>query len=157
MLVSTKELLGLAGQVSMVSGGFDPLHPGHVRYFAKAAELGLPVLVSVAPDSFVQRKHEMLLTQAERVEVIDALRAVAYVHAEETTTADVLRALRPRYWVKGLDWEGRLPHEEQAAVAELGIELRTVDTVTHSSSALLTRFTEGQGRRDPRALQTQPT
>lgn len=148
MLVSTDELPGLAGRVTVASGGFDPLHPGHVRYFEMAAALGLPVLVSVAPDGFVERKHPPLLTQAERAAVIDALRAVSYVHAEELTTAEVLRAVRPRYWVKGLDWEGRLPPDEQAAVDELGIELRLVDAVTHSSSALLARFTEEQGGRE---------
>jgi hypothetical protein len=84
------------------------------------------------------------------------MRAVSYVHAEEASTADVLRAVRPRYWVKGLDWEGRLPPDEQAAVDELGIELRLVDAVTHSSSALLTRFLEEQGPRQG-TLQAQAT
>src|SRR4051794_8121419 len=101
MLVGTDELAALAGRVTLVSGGFDPLHPGHLRYFALAAELGLPLLVSVAPDAFVRSKHEPLLPQAERAEIVDALRPVAYTHAEEGDTEAVLRRLRPRYWVKG--------------------------------------------------------
>ena len=93
----------------MVSGGFDPLHPGHLAYFRAAAALGAPLLVNVSHDEWVGRKHVPLLTQAERIQLIDALEMVEYVHAEQGPTFEVLRALRPRYFAKGADWEGRLP------------------------------------------------
>lgn len=144
MIVATEQLSELSGQVTMVSGGFDPLHPGHVAYFDAAAELGLPLLCNVAPDDFVRRKHPPLLPQAERAEVIDALRPIAYVHLERSTTADVLAALRPRYFAKGADWRGRLPPEEVARCEALGIEIKLLDTIMDSSSAILERFTASQ-------------
>lgn len=109
MIVPTGELGGLAGTVTMVSGGFDPLHPGHLAYFRAAAALGAPLLVNVSHDEWVGRKHVPLLTQVERIQVIDALEMVDYVHAEQGPTFEVLRALRPRYFAKGADWGGAAP------------------------------------------------
>ena len=147
MIVPTSELPGLAGQVAMVSGGFDPLHSGHIAYFRAAAGLGVPLLCNVSDDEWVARKHPPLLTQAERVEVIDAIRFVAYTHAEQTTTRDVLELLRPRYFAKGADWRGRLPEEEHAVCEELGVEIVFLDTVVDSSSDILRRFEVRRGRR----------
>src|ERR671931_43343 len=109
MIVETRDLGRYRGRVTMVDGGFDPLHPGHVAYFEAAAGLGLPVLCNVSPDEYVARKHPPLLTQAERGAIIDAIRFVDYTHLSQLATVDVLRALRPRYYAKGADWRGRLP------------------------------------------------
>ena len=140
MLVATADLGTLSGRVAMVDGGFDPLHPGHVRYFQAAARLGAPVLCNVASDAYLAGKHRPLLTQAERGELIDALRPIDYVHLSPTTTEDVLRALRPRYYVKGDDWRDRLPAEQVEICAAEGIEIVYLDTVTGSSTAILERW-----------------
>jgi D-beta-D-heptose 7-phosphate kinase/D-beta-D-heptose 1-phosphate adenosyltransferase len=144
VIVPTDELGALAGTVTMVSGGFDPLHPGHLEYFRAAADLGAPLLVNVSHDEWVGRKHVPLLTQAERIQLIDALRMVDYVHAEQGMTAEVLELLRPRYFAKGADWEGRLPDDELAVCAEHGVEVVFLDTVVDSSTDVLRRF-EGRG------------
>jgi D-beta-D-heptose 7-phosphate kinase/D-beta-D-heptose 1-phosphate adenosyltransferase len=142
VIVETSGLDRLAGEVAMVSGGFDPLHPGHVVYFREAAALGVPVLCNVSSDEWVARKHPPLLTQAERVQVIDAIRFVDYTHAEQTTTVDVLARLRPRYFAKGADWRGRLPEEEESVCAEHGIEVVFLNTVVDSSTDVLRRYAE---------------
>ena len=140
MIVGTGDLPSLAGRVTMVSGGFDPLHPGHIAYFHAAWELGAPVLCNVSSDEWLAHKHPPLLTQAERIAVVDAIRFVAYTHAERTTTEDVLAQLRPRYFVKGADWRGRLPEEEQAVCAEHSIDVVFLDTVVDSSTEVLRRY-----------------
>jgi cytidyltransferase-like protein len=140
VIVQTDDLPRLAGQVAMVSGGFDPLHPGHIAYFRAAAELGVPLLCNVSSDEWVARKHPPLLTQAERVQLIDAIRLVDYTHAEVTTTEDVLDRLQPRYFVKGADWRGRLPAGEEALCGAHGIEVVFLDTVVDSSSDVLRRY-----------------
>jgi cytidyltransferase-like protein len=140
VIVRTDELSGLAGRVAMVSGGFDPLHPGHMAYFRAAAQLGVPLLCNVSSDEWVARKHPPLLTQAERVEVIDAIRFVDYTHAEQTTTEEVLARLRPRYFAKGADWRDRLPEEERAVCAANGVEVVFLDTVLDSSTDVLRRY-----------------
>jgi bifunctional ADP-heptose synthase (sugar kinase/adenylyltransferase) len=140
VIVRTDQLSSLAGTVTMVDGGFDPLHPGHIAYFKAAADLGLPVLCNVASDEWVARKHAPLLTQAERGVVLDAIRWLDYVHLSATTTAEVLRALGPRSYAKGEDWRDRLPDEETRVCAELGIEVVFLDTVSDSSTAILERY-----------------
>lgn len=124
----------------MVDGGFDPLHAGHVRYFAAAAALGLPVLCNVAPDTWIAEKHPPLLSQEERGEVIDAFRSIDYVHLARALTVDVLLDLQPRYYAKGADWADRLPDAEREACDRCGIELLFLDTVTGSSTAILERY-----------------
>ncbi len=142
VIVQADDLPSLAGRVTMVSGGFDPLHPGHVAYFRAASELGLPLLCNVSPDDWVTRKHPPLLTQAERLEVIDAIRFVDYTHAEETSTEDVLARLRPRFFAKGADWRDRLPEGERVVCAENGVEVVFLDTVIDSSTDVLRRYRE---------------
>jgi cytidyltransferase-like protein len=140
VIVSTDGLAEHRGTVTMVDGGFDPLHPGHVAYFEAAAALGLPVLCNVAPDEWVERKHRPLLEQADRAALVDAIRFVDYTHLASGTTESVLRELVPRYYAKGADWQGRLPAAETSACAELGIEVVYLDTVRDSSTAVLERY-----------------
>lgn len=140
MIVPTEELPSLRGRVAMVDGGFDPIHPGHIAYFREAAGLGAPVLCNVSPDEWIERKHRVLLSQEERGIVIDAIRWIDLVHLSGIATNDVLRALRPRFYVKGADWRDRLPAEELETCEEHGIEIRYLDTVTHSSTAIMERY-----------------
>jgi cytidyltransferase-like protein len=145
VIVSTQELGDHRGQVTMVDGGFDPLHPGHVAYFEAAAALGSPVLCNVAPDGWVARKHPPLLPQADRAALVDAIRFVDYTHLAAGTTGAVLGALAPLYYAKGADWRGRLPAEELAICAELGIEVVYLDTVVDSSTGILERYRRAGG------------
>lgn len=142
MIVATSELGKLPRPVSMADGGFDPLHPGHVRYLRETAALGAPVLCNVAPDAWVARKHVPLLSQMERAELVDAIRWVDYTHPSSVPTVEVLRLLRPRYYAKGADWRGRLPDTELDACVELGIQVVFLETVVNSSTGILTRFRE---------------
>ena len=143
MIVDSRGLSELARKVVMVDGSFDPLHDGHIAYFAEAAALGMPVLCNIAPDSWTQSKHRILLPQAVRAVVIDAIRYVSYVHASELTTDEVLQLLKPRMYVKGNDWlaRGGIPATEQSTCTANGIEVVYVDTVRNSSSRILRDWT----------------
>lgn len=142
MIVDTDDLARLPRPLAMADGGFDPLHPGHVLYLRETAALGVPVLCSVSPDSWVARKHQPLLTQRERGELVDAIRWVDYTYLSSTPTVDVLRRLRPRYYAKGADWRGRLPEQELETCTELEIEIVYLETVVNSSTEILSRFRE---------------
>ncbi len=124
----------------MVDGGFDPLHQGHIAYFEQAQRLGLPVVCCLAPDYYVARKHPLLLTQPNRARIIGALRSIDYVYMNDTTTADALQKIKPKYYVKGNDWHGRLPEKETHLCMGLGIEIVFLDTLMDSSSKLIEAF-----------------
>ena len=140
MIISFDQLIAYRGRVAMVDGAFDPLHRGHIEYFRAAAELGLPLLCNVASDRYVRLKHPPLLPEQQRAAVVDAIRYISYTHINELDTETILRELRPRYYVKGKDWEGRLPPAQVDICREHGIGIVYLDTVLDSSSRILEQF-----------------
>lgn len=133
----------------MVDGCFDPLHSGHIAYFAAAAELGRPVLCNIAPDSYLRTKHPPLLTQSDRATILDAIRYISFTHPSPVSTVEVLAQLRPHAYVKGSDWQGRLPPDQVEVCARYGIEIVLLDTVRDSSRRILQRYTEAATRETP--------
>jgi cytidyltransferase-like protein len=140
MIITFETLQTLRGQVAMVDGAFDPLHRGHIEYFRAAAALGVPLLCNVASDRYVRTKHAPLLPEDQRAEVIDAIRFISYTHVNQFDTETILRELRPRMYVKGKDWDGRLPPDQVIICRDHGIDIVYLDTVLDSSSRLLQQF-----------------
>jgi cytidyltransferase-like protein len=129
----------------MVDGAFDPLHRGHIEYFrAAAAAVSVPLLCNVASDRYVRSKHPPLLPEDQRAAIVDAIRYIAYTHINEFDTETILRELRPTHYVKGKDWDGRLPPEQVRICAEHGIEVVYLDTIQDSSTRILERFLSQQ-------------
>lgn len=127
----------------LISGGFDPLHYGHIRYIEQAAGYiagrNRPLVVAVAPDSFIARRRPLLQPLAERMEMINALAHVDFVvPQEEDTLARAIKEIAPCALVKGEDWrEKGLPQAELEAVEQAGTELVWVPVHPVSSSDLL--------------------
>jgi cytidyltransferase-like protein len=145
MILSFDDLKAHRGSVAMVDGAFDPVHSGHVAYFEAAAQLGVPVLCNLASDRYIEGKHAPLLPQAERAKLIDSLKAITFVHPNAYDTETALKELKPKYYVKGKDWEGRLPAEQIRICKEQGTEIVYLDTVLDSSTSVLRRFLAHHG------------
>ena len=128
---------------TMVDGSFDPLHEGHVRYFEEAARLGLPVLCNVAPDSWTEKKHPILLEVTRRAIVLDAIRHLSFVLIGCSSTRHALEVIQPRYFAKGGDWlnRGGIPRDEQLVCAEFKIQIVYLPTVSNSSTQLIQNLT----------------
>jgi D-beta-D-heptose 7-phosphate kinase/D-beta-D-heptose 1-phosphate adenosyltransferase len=118
--------------VVAVSGGFDPVHVGHVRMFNEAKKLGDELVVILNNDNWLRdKKGAEFMPEAERREVIEGFRAVDRVivtgHApgEYFTDKSVVRELRtlqPDIFANGGDRiAGNIP--EYAACEELGIRM----------------------------------
>jgi cytidyltransferase-like protein len=148
VILSFEDLKKYRKQVAMVDGAFDPLHRGHIEYFRAAAErLDVPLLCNVASDRYVRSKHPPLLPEDHRAAVVDAIRFISYKHVNQFDTETILRELQPKYYVKGKDWDGRLPPEQVRICAEYGIGVVYLDTVVDSSSRILKSYTENQIQR----------
>lgn len=85
--------------VVAVSGGFDPLHSGHVRMFDAAKKLGDELVVILNNDNWLRaKKGFVFMPQKERKEVIGALRSVDRVlvtsHKKDDPDKSVCRELR---------------------------------------------------------------
>ncbi len=144
MIVTFEQLKQHRGQVAMVDGAFDPLHRGHIEYFRAAARLDVPLLCNVASDRYVRSKHPPLLPEDQRAAVVDAIRYISFTHVNQFDTETILRELQPKYYVKGKDWDGRLPPDQVVICREHGIEIVYLDTVLDSSSRILQQFAAQQ-------------
>ena len=148
MILTFDELPAYRGAVAMVDGAFDPLHRGHIEYFRIASQqLDVPLLCNVASDGYVRTKHPPLLPEDQRAAVVDAIRYISYTHVNQFDTETILSELQPKYYVKGKDWDGRLPLEQVRICTEHGIEVVYLDTVIDSSSRILKSYTEQQIQR----------
>jgi cytidyltransferase-like protein len=66
-------------KVVLVTGGFDPLHSGHIEYFKAARKLGNILVVGVNSDDWLTRKKgQPFMPLNERMAIIDALQPVTY-------------------------------------------------------------------------------
>jgi cytidyltransferase-like protein len=63
--------------IVVVSGGFDPLHRGHIRLFNEAKKLGHKLICGLNSDKWLVRKNGQVgMNFGERAEIISSLRAV---------------------------------------------------------------------------------
>ena len=63
--------------VVLVTGGFDPLHSGHLAYLKAARKLGDKLIVGVNSDAWLERKKgKNFLPLNERFEIVSALKYV---------------------------------------------------------------------------------
>ncbi|HEV7424663.1 MAG TPA: adenylyltransferase/cytidyltransferase family protein [Candidatus Paceibacterota bacterium] len=64
-------------KVVMVSGGFDPVHIGHVRMFQEAKKLGDELVVVINNDNWKRKKRRhVFMPDIERKEIIKAFACV---------------------------------------------------------------------------------
>ena len=67
-------------KVVLVTGGFDPLHIGHIAYFKAAKKLGTKLIVGINSDDWLTRKKgRCFMPFEERVEIINELAVVDQV------------------------------------------------------------------------------
>lgn len=63
--------------IMILSGGFDPVHKGHVRMFKAAKNMARKVIVGINSDAWlVRKKGKSFMNFAERAEIVNAFRYV---------------------------------------------------------------------------------
>ena len=66
--------------VIIVSGGFDPIHKGHMRMFREAANLGHQVIVGLNSDEWLTRKKgKPFMEFYERKEILEGIKYISSV------------------------------------------------------------------------------
>jgi cytidyltransferase-like protein len=71
-------------KVVVVSGGFDPLHSGHIAYLKEARKLGSKLIVAVNSDDWLEaKKGRFFMPQSERAEIVKNLAFVDRVYANK--------------------------------------------------------------------------
>jgi D-beta-D-heptose 7-phosphate kinase/D-beta-D-heptose 1-phosphate adenosyltransferase len=87
-------------KIVVVSGGFDPIHSGHLAYFKEAKELGMYLIVGVNSDEWLMRKKGYVFMPIEEREEI--VRSIKYVNGvnrfndDDDSAIDLLNKVK--YW-----------------------------------------------------------
>jgi cytidyltransferase-like protein len=89
-----------------VSGGFDPVHPGHIAMFEEAASHGRLVVILNSDDWLMRKKGFCFFDWEQRALIIRAFRMVdevVRVDDSDDTVCEALTRLRPDYFANGGD------------------------------------------------------
>ncbi len=118
------------GRIVATSGGFDPIHPGHISSLQASAQFGDVVAVIVNGDAFLRAKKGRSFQDLQtRCLIVSAIRRVDYVVPFEIegdlTVCEALRRLRPNVFTKGGDRVDAQSIAEWEVCKELGIEVVT--------------------------------
>jgi len=91
--------------VVLVTGGFDPLHSGHIAYFKEARELGDHLVVGVNSDEWLARKKgRPFMPLEERAAIIKELACVDEVIAFNDDDDSACNAIMQVLSTKGSSW-----------------------------------------------------
>ena len=142
-------------KVVAVSGGFDPIHPGHIEYLKEAAKLGYPgrVVVILNSDRFLKKKKGFVFMKYEdRKKILEAIKYVDRVVKcvdKDQSVCKTLEWLKPDVFAKGGDRTLENTPERDICIKK---NIRMVFGVgggkTNSSSWILNKFIEHVGDKD---------
>lgn len=109
MLRERQRLRAAGKRLVFTNGVFDLLHVGHVRYLEQARALGDALLVAINSDRTVRELKgptRPVFDQAERAEILAALRFVDYVTVfDDISPRSLIAELLPDVLVKGGDYQ----------------------------------------------------
>lgn len=109
----------------MVSGGFDPIHGGHVQMIRDAAQHGNVIVVANSDEWLMRKKGYVFMTFEERAKILKEMKGVILVSAvddSDNTVCEAIKLLRPDYFANGGD-RGKDNTPEQDVCEQLGIEM----------------------------------
>ncbi len=144
MLAERARLRASGAELVFTNGVFDLLHVGHVRYLSQARALGDALVVAINSDRSVRElkgPDRPVFDQAERAEILAALRQVDYVVVfDDISPRNLIAQLLPDVLVKGGDYQLDQIHGRDEVEASGGkvISLPFVDGA--STSRLLERM-----------------
>ena len=108
-----------------VSGGFDPIHKGHVQMIREASEYGNVVVILNSDDWLIRKKGYNFMSFEERAYIAGSIKGVSivtYVNDSDNTVCEALRRIKPDYFANGGDrYKKNTP--EMSVCEELGIEM----------------------------------
>ena len=130
--------------IAFANGCFDVLHVGHIRYLQDAARVADILVVGVNGDASVRGlkgEGRPVMPEAERAEIISAIRGVTYVTIfHEESPSRLLQTLRPDFQCKGTDYTADSVPEAEIVKAYGGKVVIVGDPKDHSTTEMLRRM-----------------
>ena len=88
-------------KIVLVTGGFDPVHSGHIEYFKAAKKLGDKLIVGINSDEWLTRKKgRPFMPMTERFVIISSMDVVDEVivyNDDDGSSCDAIRLAKIRY------------------------------------------------------------
>ena len=112
-------------QTIMVSGGFDPVHAGHIRMIRSAAKYGDVIVIANSDNWLHEKKGFVFMDFEQRAEILNSIKGVVLVSDvddSDGTVCEAIRRLKPDFFANGGD-RGKHNTPEQNVCKELGIEM----------------------------------
>ncbi len=115
----------------VVSGGFDPIHIGHIRMFKEAKALGDYLIVVLNNDNWLRtKKGQAFMPEQERAEIIIEFPFVDEVYItqhiendEDRSVCKALEVLKPNIFANGGDRKDENDIPEAVVCKKYGIEM----------------------------------
>lgn len=130
--------------IAFANGGFDLLHVGHVRYLEAARREADRLIVAVNDDRSIRGlkgPSRPVLPEADRAELVAALRAVDYVVVfPEPTVTPLLELLKPDVHCKGTDYTVDTVPERAIVLAYGGRTAIVGDAKNHDTREIVGRI-----------------
>jgi cytidyltransferase-like protein len=119
---------GIFMKIVAISGGFDPIHVGHIRNIKEAKKLGDKlVVILMRDDQLFEKKGYCFMTYRERKEILESIEAVDIVvpNIDSGITCNAsLERYRPNILAKGGDrTEDNMPEIEKEVCAKVGCKI----------------------------------
>jgi rfaE bifunctional protein nucleotidyltransferase chain/domain len=131
-------------KIAFANGVFDVLHVGHVRYLQAAAAVADILIVAVNADASVRAlkgEGRPVMPEAERAEIVSAIRGVSYVTVfGERSPAPLLELLEPDFHCKGTDYTPDSVPEAAVVRAYGGQVVIVGDPKDHSTTEILRKI-----------------
>ena len=90
----------------MVSGGFDPVHVGHLRMFQEASKLGRLVVALNSDEWLMRKKGYIFMPFEERKEIIQGfscVSSVTHIEDEDNSACEAIERIHPDIFANGGD------------------------------------------------------
>lgn len=131
-------------KVGLCHGGFDLIHPGHVKHFESAKQLCDILFVSITSDKFVSLRKgngRPIYTDKLRAYIVASIVFVDYAVISDFETAiEVIKILKPDYYIKGSDYAHSASQgiiAERAAIGSVGGEIKYTKEPKLATSAII--------------------
>jgi rfaE bifunctional protein nucleotidyltransferase chain/domain len=139
---------GEGQKIIFTNGCFDILHRGHIEYLASASDLGDVFVVGLNSDESVRRlkgESRPAVDEESRAMTLASFEFVDYVVIfTEDTPSDLIRIVRPHFWVKGSDYKNFQELPEYRALMETGGKVKLIPLVEGFSTTDIYRKIQGQ-------------
>ncbi len=144
-----------------VSGGFDPVHIGHLRMIQEAAQYGQVIVIVNSDEWLMRKKGYIFMPFEERCEILRGFAGVVQtsgVDDSDGTVCEALRRLKPTYFANGGDRKTDNTPEMDVCAEENISLLWTMGGGKIQSSSTLVQDSgmvgEGQKETDPDLIPT---